>query len=611
MRRFQRAATVRGSRPWHPVSVIPDRQRAPIPDKPRAPIPDKPRAATLDRPKVPAADHTLRILTLLAHQRGPVAAQTIATQLDLPRSSVYHLLAAMEAHGFVVHLEGDRRWGLGTAAFELAGGYARQEPLARLGRPIVAHLADRAGESAHLAVMTGRDVLYIVEERAPRRPALITDEIKRNIRLLGDTGEYDIVITEIGGCVGDIESLPFVEAVRQLKFELGEHDTLVIHLTLVPYLQSAGELKTKPTQHSVRMLLENGVQPDIIVCRTEHPLPQDIRRKIALFCNVQVSSVIEAIDAETIYDVPLLMQKERLDQRALYMMDLYNDRDADLDAWKGFLGRLKNPGDTLKIGLVGKYVELHDAYKSIAEAFIHAGAANECKVQLEWIQSETLVDEHHCAEVLRDLDGVLVAPGFGERGIDGKINAVRFVRENNIPFLGICLGMQMAVIEYARNVMGIEDAHSSEMEPDTPNPVISMMEEQKTVTDKGGTMRLGAYTCKLKRDSLAHQIYGKTQISERHRHRYEFNNDYQDRFEKAGLRPTGINPDTNLVEIVELKSHPWFVGVQFHPELKSTVMNPHPLFVQFVRAALTYNQQKRTADTPERSAPVETVEVVD
>jgi CTP synthase len=434
----------------------------------------------------------------------------------------------------------------------------------------------------------------------------ITDEIKRNIKLLGETGEYDIVITEIGGCVGDIESLPFVEAVRQLKFELGEKDTLVIHLTLVPYLQSAGELKTKPTQHSVRMLLENGVQPDIIACRTEHPLPQDIRRKIAQFCNVQVSSVIEAIDAETIYDVPLLMQKERLDQRALYMLDLYNDKDADLDAWKAFLGRLKNPGDTIKIGLVGKYVELHDAYKSIAESFIHAGASNECKVQLEWIQSETLVDEHHCAETLRHLDGVLVAPGFGERGIDGKINAVRFVRENNIPFLGICLGMQMAVIEYARNVMGIEDAHSTEMEPHTKHPVISMMEEQKTITDKGGTMRLGAYTCKLKRDSLAHQIYGKTQISERHRHRYEFNNDYLDRFEKAGLRPTGINPDTGLVEIVELNSHPWFVGVQFHPELKSTVMNPHPLFVQFVQAALTYNQQKRL--TP---APVETAEVVD
>ncbi len=439
----------------------------------------------------------------------------------------------------------------------------------------------------------------------------ITDEIKRNIKLLGDTGEYDIVITEIGGCVGDIESLPFVEAVRQLKFELGEKDTLVIHLTLVPYLQSAGELKTKPTQHSVRMLLENGVQPDIIVCRSEHPLPQDIRRKIALFCNVQVSSVIEAIDAETIYDVPLLMQKERLDQRALYMMDLYNDQDAELDSWKSFLGRLKNPGDTVRIGLVGKYVELHDAYKSIAEAFIHAGAQNECKVKLEWIQSETLVNEHHCAHVLRDLDGVLVAPGFGERGIDGKINAVRYVRENGIPFLGICLGMQMAVIEYARNVMHIEDAHSTEMDPQTANPVICLMEDQKNVTDKGGTMRLGAYICKLKRDSLAHQIYGKGQISERHRHRYEFNSDYADAFERAGLRPTGINPDTGLVEIVELASHPWYVGVQFHPELKSTVMNPHPLFVKFVGAALTHSQRKRTAQPTEHATRVETAEMVD
>ncbi|MBN8825616.1 MULTISPECIES: CTP synthase [unclassified Spirosoma] len=444
----------------------------------------------------------------------------------------------------------------------------------------------------------------------------ITDEIKRNIRLLGETGEYDIVITEIGGCVGDIESLPFVEAVRQLKFELGEHDTLVIHLTLVPYLQSAGELKTKPTQHSVRMLLENGVQPDIIVCRTEHPLPQDIRRKIALFCNVQVSSVIEAIDAETIYDVPLLMQKERLDQRALYMMDLYNDKDADLDAWKSFLARLKNPGDNIRIGLVGKYVELHDAYKSIAESFIHAGASNECKVQLEWIQSETLVDEHHCADVLSQLDAVLVAPGFGERGIEGKINAVRYVREHGIPFLGICLGMQMAVIEYARNVMGVDDAHSTEMEPDTANPVISMMEAQKNITDKGGTMRLGAYTCKLKRDSLAYQIYGKTQISERHRHRYEFNNDYLAAFEKAGLIPTGINPETGLVEIVELSQtkHPWFVGVQFHPELKSTVMNPHPLFVKFVKAALIYNQKKKAAPPTSSdiaAARVETADVVD
>ncbi|GAB3989737.1 CTP synthase [Spirosoma daeguense] len=441
----------------------------------------------------------------------------------------------------------------------------------------------------------------------------ITDEIKRNIRLLGETGEYDIVITEIGGCVGDIESLPFVEAVRQLKFELGENDTLVIHLTLVPYLQSAGELKTKPTQHSVRMLLENGVQPDIIVCRTEHPLPQEIRRKIALFCNVQVSSVIEAIDAETIYDVPLLMQKERLDQRALYMMDLYNDKDADLDVWKSFLARLKNPGDTVRIGLVGKYVELHDAYKSIAESFIHAGATNECKVQLEWIQSETLVDEHHCAEVLSQLDGVLVAPGFGERGIDGKINAVRYAREQGIPFLGICLGMQMAVIEYARHVVGLADAHSTEMEPQTTTPVISMMEAQKTITDKGGTMRLGAYTCKLKRDSLAHQIYGKTQISERHRHRYEFNNDYLSAFEKAGLKPTGTNPETGLVEIVELaqSQHPWFVGVQFHPELKSTVMNPHPLFVHFVRAALAYSQKKKATPSNLTTAGVETADVVD
>ena len=422
----------------------------------------------------------------------------------------------------------------------------------------------------------------------------ITDEIKRNIRLLGDTGEYDIIITEIGGCVGDIESLPFVEAVRQLKFELGEKDTLVIHLTLIPYLRSAGELKTKPTQHSVRMLLENGVQPDIIVCRTEHPLPQDIRRKIALFCNVQVNSVIEAIDAETIYDVPLLMKKEKLDQRTLYMLDLYNDQDADLDAWKNFLGRLKNPSDEIRIGLVGKYVELHDAYKSIAESFIHAGAENECKVKLEWIQSETLADERHCADVLHGLDGVLVAPGFGERGIDGKINAIQYVRENGIPFLGICLGMQMGVIEFARNVLGLPDAHSTEMDAETSSPIIGLMEDQKDITNKGGTMRLGAYPCKLKRDSLVHKIYGKTNISERHRHRYEFNNKFLEQFEKAGMRATGINPETGLVEIVELTTHPWFVGVQFHPELKSTVMNPHPLFVHFVRAALGYAQQKRT-----------------
>jgi CTP synthase len=421
----------------------------------------------------------------------------------------------------------------------------------------------------------------------------ITDEIKRNLRLLGDSGEYDIVITEIGGCVGDIESLPFIEAVRQFKFELGEHNTLVVHLTLVPYLQSAGELKTKPTQHSVKMLQEAGVQPDILVCRSEHPLPPDIRRKIALFCNVQVSSVIEAMDAETIYDVPMLMKNEKLDQRVLYLLDIYNDQDSDLDEWKGFLKRLKNPTNEVRIGLVGKYVELHDAYKSIAESFIHAGSRNECKVHIEWIQSEHLAEDEAVATYLSDLDGVLVAPGFGERGIEGKINAIRYVRENNIPFFGICLGMQCAVIEYARNVLGLSEAHSFEMNPDTPDPVVNMMEDQKKVVNMGGTMRLGAYTCKIKKDSLAYQAYGKTTISERHRHRYEFNNAYLDRFEKGGLRPVGINPETGLVEIVELPKHPWFVGVQFHPELKSTVMAPQPLFVQFIKAAMAYGQRKQ------------------
>ena len=422
----------------------------------------------------------------------------------------------------------------------------------------------------------------------------ITDEIKNNITKLGQTGDYDIVITEIGGCVGDIESLPFIEAVRQLKFELGEHNTLVVHLTLVPYLQTAGELKTKPTQHSVKTLLEAGIQPDILVCRTEHPLPMDIRRKIALFCNVQVSSVIEAIDAETIYDVPLLMKKERLDQRALYMLDIYNGQESELDAWADFLNGLKNPTDAVTIGLVGKYVELHDAYKSIAESFIHAGATNECKVNVQWIQSETLSDPQYCEERLRDLDAILVAPGFGERGIEGKINAVQYARENGVPFFGICLGMQCAVIEYARNVLGLSDAHSSEMNPETTNPVIDMMESQKAVTDKGGTMRLGAYPCKLKRDSAAQRIYGKTSISERHRHRYEFNNAYLDVFEKSGFKATGINPETELVEIMELRNHPWFIGVQFHPELKSTVMNPQPLFVDFVKAAQAFALHKRT-----------------
>lgn len=421
----------------------------------------------------------------------------------------------------------------------------------------------------------------------------ITDELKRNMLLLGQSGDYDIVITEIGGCVGDIESLPFLEAVRQVKFEMDEQDTLVIHLTLIPYLNSAGELKTKPTQHSVRMLQESGIQPDILVCRTEHPLPYDIRKKIALFCNVQVNSVIEAMDADTIYAVPLLMLKERLDQRALYMLDIYNDKDVDLESWKTFLSRLKNPIDSVRIGLVGKYIELHDAYKSIVESFIHAGAANECKVNIEWIHSESLTAEN-AVEKLEDLDGVLVAPGFGERGIEGKIAAIQYVRENNIPFFGICLGMQMAVIEYARNVIGWENAHSVEMDATTSHPVIHLMKDQKDVSNKGGTMRLGAYPCRIKKDTLAHKIYGKTNISERHRHRYEFNNKYLKEFDEKGLVATGINPDNNLVEMVEMPSHPFYIGVQFHPELKSTVMNPHPIFVNFVAAALAYSTQKRS-----------------
>jgi CTP synthase len=421
----------------------------------------------------------------------------------------------------------------------------------------------------------------------------ITDELKRNMLLLGQTGDYDIVITEIGGCVGDIESLPFLEAVRQVKFEMEEKDTLVIHLTLIPYLNSAGELKTKPTQHSVRMLQEAGIQPDILVCRTEHPLPYDLRKKIALFCNVQINSVIEAMDADTIYAVPLLMLKERLDQRALYMLDIYNDKDLDLDSWKTFLSRLKNPVDSITIGLVGKYVELHDAYKSIVESFIHAGASNECKVNIEWIHSESLTEEN-VLEKLENLDGVLVAPGFGERGIDGKIAAIQYVRENNIPFFGICLGMQMAVIEYARNVIGWENAHSVEMDAATDHPVIHLMQDQKDISNKGGTMRLGSYPCKIKKDSLANRIYGKLNIKERHRHRYEFNNKYLKDFEDKGLLATGINPDNNLVEMVEVPAHPFYVGVQFHPELKSTVMNPHPLFVNFVKAALTYSLEKRS-----------------
>ncbi len=412
----------------------------------------------------------------------------------------------------------------------------------------------------------------------------ITDEIKRNIFLLGQTGQYDFIITEIGGSVGDIESLPYIEALRQVRWDLGSTNALVIHLTLIPYLKAAKELKTKPPQHSVKELLAEGVQPDILVCRTEMPLPVDIRKKVALFCNVHLNSVVEAIDAETIYDVPLLMRKEKLDERVLAKLKVPTRNEPDLEQWKDFLGRLKSPTYEVNIGLVGKYVSLPDAYKSIAESFVHAGTVNECRVNLKWISSED-IDADSVERIVGGLDGVLVAPGFGERGLEGKITAIRYVRENNVPFFGICLGMQCAVVEFARNVLGLE-ASSTELNPRTKNPVIDMMEEQKKITTKGGTMRLGAYDCKLKKGSKAQIAYNSTHISERHRHRYEFNDKYLTQIEDAGLRAVGINPDSGLVEVVELKDHPWFIGVQFHPELKSTVLNPHPLFVGFVRAAL-------------------------
>lgn len=419
----------------------------------------------------------------------------------------------------------------------------------------------------------------------------ITDEIKRNFYLLGETGKYDIVITEIGGCVGDIESLPFTEAVRQARWDLGPNNVLVIHLTLIPYLKSAGELKTKPTQHSVKQLLEAGIQPDILVCRSEMRLPQEIRKKLALFCNVHINSVIEALDAETIYDVPLLMRKEKLDERVLAKLKLSHKTEPDIEQWKEFLGKLKNPTNEVRIGLVGKYVELPDAYKSIVEGFVHAGAENECKVNLKWISSEEISSDN-LSSLTQDLDGILVAPGFGERGLEGKIEAVRYAREQQIPFFGICLGMQCAVIEFARNVLGLTHASSTEMDPDTPHPVIDMMEDQKNITMKGGTMRLGAFPCELTKGSKAYSVYGKTKINERHRHRYEFNNKYLKDYEKAGMIASGINPDSGLVEVVELTDHPWFIGTQFHPELKSTVLAPHPLFVKFVRAALEFKKSK-------------------
>jgi CTP synthase len=415
----------------------------------------------------------------------------------------------------------------------------------------------------------------------------ITDEIMRNIKELGKTGKYDFVITEIGGTVGDIESLPYVEAVRQMRFE-NYQNVAVILLTYVPYLKAAGELKTKPTQHSVKTLQESGVQPDIIVCRTEYELSQNIRDKIALFCNVPPSSVIESIDLDTIYEVPLKMQEEKLDVEVLRKTRMPIDAQPRLDKWKDFLFNIKHPAFSIKIALVGKYTELPDAYKSITESFIHAGAFNHVQVDVKLVQAEsdTITGD------LSDVSGILVAPGFGERGIEGKIKAIQYAREHQVPFLGICLGMQMAVVEFARNVLGHQDAHSSEMNPHTHHPVIDLMENQKEITNMGGTMRLGAYACELTEDSNAFKAYDTLHIRERHRHRYEFNNSYRQEFENAGMIFTGINPDNNLVEIVEIPDHPWFVGVQFHPEYKSTVVNPAPLFVHFVRAAIDYYEAK-------------------
>jgi len=418
----------------------------------------------------------------------------------------------------------------------------------------------------------------------------ITDEIKRRMQLLSTFG-YDIIITEIGGTVGDIESLPFIEAVRQLQWELPDGDCIVVHLTLVPYLKAAKELKTKPTQHSVKMMSENGVHPDIIVCRTEQPLSKELKSKIALFCNVKPEAVIEAADAGTIYEVPLLMQEEQLDVIVLKKLNITWFPEPDLTVWKGFLAKLLHPKSTVTIGLIGKYIELQDAYKSILEAFIHAGAMNECKVIVQDVHSEFITPEN-VDEKLEGLDGLLVAPGFGIRGIDGKILAVQYAREKGLPFFGICLGMQMSVIEYARNVLKLSHAHSTEMDAGTEDPVIDLMEGQKSVTSKGGTMRLGAYPCKIQKGTLAYEIYGSEYISERHRHRWELNNKYLDALQQAGLKASGTNPETNLVEIVEIPGHPFFIGVQYHPELKSTVENPHPLFVHFVKAAKAFAARK-------------------
>jgi len=419
----------------------------------------------------------------------------------------------------------------------------------------------------------------------------ITDEIKRRIKLLGETNNYDVIITEIGGTVGDIESLPYIESVRQLRWELGKSNSLVIHLTLVPYLSAAKELKTKPTQHSVKTLMESGINADILVCRTEHDISDDIKNKLALFCNVDVDSVIQSKDASTIYDVPLMMEKEKLDKVVLKKLEISNYSSTNMNVWADFVNKLKSPKNTINIGLVGKYVELQDSYKSILESLVHAGSVNETKINVHSIHSEHIDDEIN--EKILKLDGLIVAPGFGSRGIEGKIKSIKSARENNIPFFGICLGMQMAVIEFSRNVLNLKDSNSTEMDENTSNPVISLMQDQKNITNMGGTMRLGSWDCELIENSKAMSIYNSKQIKERHRHRWELNNKYLDDLQDAGLKASGINSKTGLVEIVELPSNDWFIGVQFHPEYKSTVENPHPLFVSFVSACLKYNNSKK------------------
>ncbi|MDX1909547.1 MAG: CTP synthase [Bacteroidia bacterium] len=424
----------------------------------------------------------------------------------------------------------------------------------------------------------------------------ITDEIKTRFKKLDTHQQFDIILTEMGGTVGDIESLPYIEALRQFRYEHGPENCLVIHLTLVPYLQAAGELKTKPTQHSVKLLLQSGVQPDILVCRTEHTIPVEVRSKLASFCNVHRDAVIENINADSIYEVPFMLRAEKLDVVVLSKLGLSLRQEPDMTYWSKFVQRLKNPVGVVRIGLVGKYVELHDSYLSICESLKIAANENELAVQIEWIHSEDL-EPDTVADHLDQLDGVIIAPGFGERGIEGKLAAARYVREHRIPFFGICLGMQIAVIDFARSVLGMTEANSTEFNPETPFPVISKMESQKEVVNLGGTMRLGSYECVLKRNSIAHKAYQKTRIQERHRHRYELNNEYRKQLEKKGMVLSGINPVTDLVEVVELKDHPFFIGTQFHPEYKSTVESPHPLFLSFINAAYAYQTRRHVPET--------------